>query len=64
MCQLLSWAFTRSPGDRGFALARLASFCDSGLFFPLWGRVRQSPWPGDVGSGAPLVDHRDVREAG
>jgi integrase len=30
----LSCAFARSPGDRSFAWARLASFCDSGLFLP------------------------------
>ena len=35
--QVLSWAFARSPGARSFAWARLASFWDSGLFFPLYG---------------------------
>lgn len=35
MRQLLSWAWARSPGLRSLAWARLAAFCDSGLFFPL-----------------------------
>ena len=35
--QVLSCAFARSPGDRSFAWARLASFWDSGLFLPLYG---------------------------
>ena len=34
ICQLLSWAFARSPGDRSCAWA---CFWDSGLFFPLYG---------------------------
>jgi hypothetical protein len=34
---VLSWAFARSPGARSLAWARLASFCDSGLFFPRYG---------------------------
>ena len=33
----LSWAFARSPGARSLACARLASFCDPGLFFPRYG---------------------------
>src|SRR6266566_2509258 len=37
MFQVLSWAFARSPGERSFAWARLASFRDSGLFFPRYG---------------------------
>ena len=31
MRQVLSWAFARSPGERSFACARLASFWDWGL---------------------------------
>jgi hypothetical protein len=31
MCQLLSWALARSPGDRSLAWARLASFWDPGF---------------------------------
>ena len=31
----LSWAFALSPGAWSFACARLASFWDLGLFFPL-----------------------------
>src|ERR1700742_3694765 len=34
---VLSWAFARSPGARSRAWARLASFWDSGLFFPRYG---------------------------
>ena len=34
MRQFLSWAFARSPGERNFAWAQLASFWDFGLFFP------------------------------
>jgi hypothetical protein len=30
--QVLSWAFARSPGARSCACARVASFCDCGLF--------------------------------
>jgi hypothetical protein len=37
MCQFLSWAFARSPGERSWAWARLACFWESGLFFPLYG---------------------------
>jgi hypothetical protein len=37
MRQVLSWALARSPGLRSLAWARLAVFCDSGLFFPLYG---------------------------
>ena len=41
----LSWAFARSPGARSFAWARLASFCGSGLFLPLYGTFAQVlPW--------------------
>lgn len=36
MFQVLSWAFALA-GARSFARARLASFCGSGLFFPLYG---------------------------
>ena len=35
--QVLSWAFALSPGERSFACALLASFCDCGLFLPLYG---------------------------
>jgi hypothetical protein len=31
MRRVLSWALARSPGDRGWAYARLASFCEAGL---------------------------------
>jgi hypothetical protein len=31
----LSWAFALSPGARSLARTRLASFCGTGLFFPL-----------------------------
>jgi len=31
MCQVLSWAFARSPGARSWAWARLAVFCEAGL---------------------------------
>ena len=45
MFQVLSCAFARSPGARSFAWARLASFCGSGLFFPLYGTFAQVlPW--------------------
>ncbi len=37
MCQFLSWALARSPGERSRAWARLACFWDSGLFRPLYG---------------------------
>jgi hypothetical protein len=37
MCQVLSWAFARSPGARSFAWALLACFCDSGLPLPRYG---------------------------
>jgi hypothetical protein len=37
MCQFLSWAFARSPGERNFARALLAAFWDSGLSFPRYG---------------------------
>ena len=37
MRQVLSWALARSPGLRSLAWARLAAFCDSGLFFPFRG---------------------------
>ena len=40
MRQVFSWAFARSPGERSFAWARLASFCDSGLFLPGTGSSR------------------------
>jgi hypothetical protein len=35
--QVLSWAFALSPGERSCAWALFACFCDSGLFFPLYG---------------------------
>jgi len=31
MCQVLSWALARSPGDRSWARARRAAFCEAGL---------------------------------
>jgi hypothetical protein len=34
MCQVLSWALARSPGARSLAWARLAAFCEAGLFRP------------------------------
>ena len=37
MCQVLSWALARSPGERSFACALLAAFWDSGLFLPRYG---------------------------
>jgi hypothetical protein len=38
-------AFARSPGARSLAWARLASFCGSGLFLPLYGTLAQVlPW--------------------
>jgi hypothetical protein len=40
----LSWALARSPGARSRALARLASFCEAGLFRPRHGvRMQSSP---------------------
>src|SRR5256885_2213094 len=39
MRQLLSWALARSPGARSWAWARLAAFCEAGLF-RLWYGVR------------------------
>jgi hypothetical protein len=48
----LSCAFARSPGARSFAWARLASFCGSGLFFPLYGTfVQVLPWYPFVSQG-------------
>jgi RNA polymerase sigma-70 factor (ECF subfamily) len=45
MCQVLSWAFALSPGERSFACALLACFWDSGLFFPLYGIFAYAlPW--------------------
>jgi hypothetical protein len=45
MCQVLSWAFARSPGARSFAWALLACFWDSGLLLPLYGIFAQVlPW--------------------
>jgi hypothetical protein len=47
MRQFLSWAFAPSPGNPGRVWARLAPFCESGLFRPLYG-VRMclpAPWP-------------------
>ena len=42
---VLSCAFARSPSARSFAWARLASFCGSGLFLPLYGTFAQVlPW--------------------
>jgi hypothetical protein len=41
MSQVLRCAFALSPGTRSFAMARLASFCGSGLFFPLYGAFAQ-----------------------
>jgi hypothetical protein len=35
MCQVLSWALARSPGERSWAWARLASFCEAGLPAPV-----------------------------
>jgi hypothetical protein len=44
-CQVLSWAFARSPGARSFAWALLACFWDSGLLLPLYGIFAQVlPW--------------------
>jgi hypothetical protein len=44
MRQDLSWALARSPGTRSRACARLASFCDAGLFRPRQGvRMCSSP---------------------
>jgi hypothetical protein len=40
MRQVLSWVFARSPGERSFAGARLASFWDWGLLFPGTGLLR------------------------
>src|SRR5262249_54539159 len=37
MRQVLSWALARSPGPRSVAWARLAAFCEAGLFLPLYG---------------------------
>jgi hypothetical protein len=42
---VLSWALARSPGPRRLAWARLAAFCDSGLFRPLYGVRMWSPAP-------------------
>jgi hypothetical protein len=39
MRQVLSWAFALSPGARSRAWARLAAFCDSGLFLPRYGVI-------------------------
>ena len=54
MRQVLSWALARSPGPRSLACARLAAFCDSGLFRPL-------VWGADVvtGPGVALVLQHD-----
>jgi hypothetical protein len=41
MRQVLSCVFDLSRGARSFAWARLASFCGSGLFFPLHGTFAQ-----------------------
>ena len=38
MCQVFSWALARSPGERSWACARLASFCEAGLFRPRYMR--------------------------
>jgi hypothetical protein len=38
MRQVLSWALARWPGPRSLAWARLAAFCEGGLFLPLYGR--------------------------
>jgi hypothetical protein len=35
MRQVLSWALKRSSGPRSLAWARLAAFCEAGLFLPL-----------------------------
>ena len=45
MCQVLSWALARSPGDRSWAWARLASFWEAGLFRPRYGVRTWSPAP-------------------
>ena len=43
--QVLSWAFALSLGERSCACALLASFCDCGLFRPLYGvRACSAPW--------------------
>jgi hypothetical protein len=43
MCQVLSWALARSPGDRSWAWARLAAFWEAGLPRPRY-RVKTC-WP-------------------
>src|SRR5215471_2098767 len=45
MRQVLSWALARSPGDRSWAWARLASFCKAGLVRPRQGVSTGSPAP-------------------
>lgn len=60
--QLFSWALARSPGPRSLAWARLACFCDSGLFLPVYGMraMRDAP---DAG-GAQVVGLARQRAGG
>ena len=70
ICQVLSWAFARSPGARSLAWARLASFWDSGLFLPLYGvfacraalvaLVGQGDQPGGLQLGQDAPDPRGL----
>jgi hypothetical protein len=45
MCQVLSWALACSPGARSCAWARLADFCEAGLFRLRYGVITGSPAP-------------------
>jgi hypothetical protein len=40
MCQVLSWALARSPGDRSWAWARFGGFLGGACFVPGRGRAR------------------------
>jgi hypothetical protein len=45
MCQVLSWAFARSPGARSLAWAEFAAFCEAGLPRPRYGTRTRWPAP-------------------
>jgi hypothetical protein len=52
MYQLLSWALARSAGNRSRAWARLASFCEAGLF-----RLQYGVWTGSPVGMALVREH-------
>ena len=60
MRQVLSWALPRSPGDRSWAWARLASFCEAGLPRPRYG---MRMWCASVGVAPVGQDHRQKTTA-